>query len=298
MTQTFAELQRFAVPGSVAVVAGEGGLPVIRLATARCRAEIHLQGAHVTRWQPNGHAEVLWLSALSRFAETAPIRGGVPLCWPWFGPHPTEPASPGHGFARIRRWRLESVDLTEGTAALVLSDRGGPMPGFPHPWQTQVLITAGSTLSIELATTNAGPAPFTITEALHTYLAVSDVRRCQITGLDATTVLDKVANLRRTQTAGPLALAGWTDQVHLGHAGAVTVADPGWNRRITISKTGSASTVVWNPWSTQAVKMNDFAATEWPGMLCVEAGNCLDDAAVVAAGSTRRIATSIAVEAG
>jgi D-hexose-6-phosphate mutarotase len=127
---------------------------------------------------------------------------------------------------------------------------------------------------------------------------VSDVRHCRIAGLAGTRVFDKVADQRRIQTTEDLVLSGWTDQVHLGHSGAVTIADPGWQRRITVSKTGSASTVVWNPWSTQALKMSDFAAAEWPGMLCVEAGNCLDDVVVVAAGSTRRIATTIAVATG
>ncbi len=298
MSQNLADLQRFAVAGAVAVVAGDGGLPVVRLATERCRAEIHLHGAHVTRWQPTGHSEVLWLSALSRFAENTPIRGGVPLCWPWFGPHPAESTLPGHGYARVRRWRLESVDVVDGSVSLVLSDGGGPLPGFPHAWQTQVRITVGSTLTIALATTNAGSVPFTISEALHTYLAVSDVRRCRIAGLGGTTVFDKVAKQRGTQAAGDLVLTGWTDQVHLGHDGAVSIADPGWNRRIVVSKTGAQSTVVWNPWVAQAAKMPDFAAAEWPGMLCVEAANCLDDVVTVAPGTTRQLATVIAVEPG
>ena len=298
MTQTLADLQSFAVPGCIAIVAGDGGLPVLRLATPLCRGEIHLLGAHITRFQPAGQAEVLWMSALSQFAPGKPIRGGIPLCWPWFGPHPDDKSLPGHGFARLRPWTLASVErLSDGGVRTVLTDAGAPLPGFFHAWQVRLSVTWSSTLDVELTTTNPGAAPFTISEAMHTYFCVSDVRACCVSGLDGTAIFDKAGGGIRRRHAGEVEFSTSTDQVHF-QAGSCRIHDPNLHRIIGVTKRGAASTVVWNPWTANAAKMPDFADAEWPGMLCVEAGNCLDDAVTIAPGASRSAGMTISIQPG
>jgi glucose-6-phosphate 1-epimerase len=295
MPQSLADLQTFAIPGAVAIVAGDGGLPVVRIATPLCRGEIHLNGAHITRFQPAGQAEVLWMSTQSLFAPGKPIRGGVPICWPWFGPHASDKTLLGHGHARLRTWTLASIErLGDGSVRTVLTDAGGPLPGFPHDWSLRMTVTMSAALDIDLTTTNPGAAPFTISEALHSYFSVSDVRACRIEGLDGTVILDKAAGGVTRRQDGDVIFAGWTDQVH-AKAKACWIRDAGLRRIIAIAKRGAASTVVWNPWTAQAAKMVDFADAEWPGMLCVEPGNCLDEAVVVAPGASHTCGMTVSV---
>ncbi len=259
---------------------------------------MHLLGAHVTRFQPAGQAEVLWVSALSQFALGMPIRGGIPLCWPWFGPHPSDKTLPGHGHARVRPWTLVAVErLGDGGIRTVLSDAGGPLPGFPHAWQIRLTVVWNSALDVELTSTNPGSAPFTVSEALHTYFSVGDVRACRVSGLDGTRIFDKAAGGTSRRQVGDVGFSQWTDQVHF-QAGDCRIHDPGLGRVISVVKRGAASTVVWNPWTANAAKMADFADAEWPGMLCVEAGNCLDDAVTIAPGASRSIGMTISVQPG
>jgi glucose-6-phosphate 1-epimerase len=285
------------LPASARLVMVEGNLPALRVATPLCRGEVLLHGAHVTRWQPAGHAEVLWLSSRSHMTESKPVRGGVPLCWPWFGPHGEDQSLPAHGHARVRRWRLDSVaEDADGVVTATLADAGGPLPGFAHAWDLRLTVRFGSVLDVALRVANPGSAPFRCSDALHTYLGIGDVRQCAIAGLAGTTVHDKTRQgQRRIVGDAPLRLDAWTDQVHLSHAGAVTVTDPLLRRAITVSKRGSASTVIWNPWRDMATAMADFDGAQWPGMLCVEAANALENAYEVAPSSAHVTATSLAV---
>lgn len=281
---------RFAVPGVIALVAADGGLSALRIATPLARAEIHLLGAHVTRFQPAGHAELLWMSALSHFAIGKPIRGGIPICSPWFGPHASERSLPVHGFVRLRSWELVAVEqLSDGRVRAELRDRGGPQPGFPHDWAVAATITVGAELDIELATINTGAEPFTLGEAFHTYLGVGDVRRCTVGGLAGATYVDKLAAMARVvEGAQPIAFGAETDRVYRS-TGTATIHDATLRRTITIAKRGSASTVLWNPWIAKAKAMADFGDAEWPGMLCVETANALDDVRTVRPGETVRM---------
>ena len=285
-----AALQRFAVPGSITIDAGCGGLPRVSLNTPLCRGEIYLHGAHLTAWQPAGQAPVIWMGSQSWFAAGKPIRGGIPLCWPWFGPA-AEAGKPAHGLARQADWNLSAVNLEgDGTAVVVMRLT------VAEP-ASEVLLTArfGRRLEVELAGTNTGSAALAIGEALHTYLAVADARRIAVRGLGGAAGQDRVAQPFAITGAEPLTIAAETDLLFNGHEGEVVVDDPLLNRRLRIAKRGSRSTVVWNPWIAKAQKMPDFGDHEWPGMVCVEAANATSDVYQLAPGATHRLATVIEV---
>lgn len=297
MTQTLADLQRFAIPGQLIVDAGCGGLPRVSVATPLCRGEVYLHGGHVTAWQPAGQAPVLWMGGISNFAEGKPIRGGIPLCWPWFGPG-ADASRPAHGVIRLQRWQLEDARIAgDGTATIVLrlSDTPATRAVWPAAFAIRLTVTFGRRLSVELAATNTGSEAFPVGEALHTYLAVGDVRRVAVRGLEGADGSDRVADPKPVRFAGPIAVAAETDILFTGTTADVVVEDPSLGRSLRVGKTGSRSTVVWNPWIAKAARLADFADHEWPGMICVEAANAVADAYQLAPGATHRLGTTIEV---
>jgi glucose-6-phosphate 1-epimerase len=278
---------------------GQGGLPHLLIANDHAQAAVYLHGAHVTHFQPRGQKPVLWMSARSWFEAGKPIRGGVPICWPWFGPHAQKPDLPAHGLARLSDWRLRSArnEADGGTSvalALASSDRTKSL--WPHDFSLEYTVRVGARLELSLRVENAGTAPFTYEEALHTYLAVSDIRKVAVRGLSGVACLDKVREMRRfTQGAEPLTFSDETDRVYLDTEAACEVDDPGLERRIRIEKSGSCSTVVWNPWVKKAQAMPDFGDDEWPGMLCIETANVAGNAVTLAPGATHEISARVEV---
>ena len=286
----------------VVVDKGAGGLERASVSGPRAEAEIYLQGAHVTRWQPRGAgAPVLFLSSRTAYAPGKAIRGGVPLIFPWFGAHGTDKSKPMHGFARSRPWRLTATDpAPDGTVVLELGldDDEFTRGLWPHPFRARYRVTIGDTLAMELEVTNTGTAPFTFEAALHTYLSVGDVQAASVSGLEQTLFIDKVdAMARKRHGSEPLRLTGETDRVFLGTRATCVVDDPALRRRLVVHKSGSASTVVWNPWSAKAREMADLEPEDWRRMICVETANAADDAVSVAPGARHVMTATIRVEA-
>jgi glucose-6-phosphate 1-epimerase len=286
----------------VVVERGTGGLERARVTGPHADAEVYLQGGHVTQWQPrHASAPALFLSSRATYAVGKAIRGGVPLIFPWFGPHASDRDKPMHGFARARPWRLASGEpAPDGSVGLelALDDDEGTRALWPHAFHARYRVTVGTTLALALEVVNAGPAPFTFEAALHTYLLVGDVRTVAVTGLEQTLFVDKVdAMTRKRHGAGPLRLTGETDRVFLGTRARCVVDDPALRRRVVIDKTGSATTVVWNPGSTKAAGIADLEPEDWQRMLCVETANAADDAVALAPGARHVMTATIAVEA-
>lgn len=286
----------------VVLEAGNGGLERVRVSGPRAEAEIYLQGGHVTRWQPRGAAPVLFLSGRAVYAPGKAIRGGVPIIFPWFGPHATDPTKPMHGFARSRPWRLAGSGPGADGAVVVefaLDDDAATRAVWPSPFALRYRVTVGEKLTMELATTNSGGAPFRFEAALHTYLAVGDVERLALTGLEDTAYIDKVdAMTRKRHGADPLRLSGETDRVFLGTTARCVVSDPVLGRRLAVDKMGSATTVVWNPWSSKAPGIADLEPDGWRRMVCVESANAAEDAVTLAPGARHVLSATIGVEAG
>ena len=277
-----------------------GELSVFRLAGAHSTLEVAPQGAQVIDWTIPGTPPVLFVSLNSSFLPARAIRGGVPLVFPWFGPKPGDPHAAQHGFARVRDWTVESASVNpDGTCvvAMTLADDERTRAAWPHAFGARFVVRAGRQLHLALEIRNTGASAFTFEAALHTYLAVSDVRRIRLHGLENTGYLDKVGGtVRKREGAAPITFTGETDRVYPDTTSACTVEDPDWKRRIVVAKSGSRSTVVWNPWSAKAGTMDDLGGAAWTGMVCVETANVAADARALAPLACHVLEAIIAVE--
>ncbi|MBI3526030.1 MAG: D-hexose-6-phosphate mutarotase [Betaproteobacteria bacterium] len=263
------------------------GLVVAEVDNPHASASICLQGGHVTAWQPKPAAlPVVWLSRLAKFAPGKSIRGGAPVCWPWFGPHATEAGFPSHGYARTVPWAVTQAvsladDATQITLELINSDQTRAL--WNHPGKLTLEVTVGQTLKLTLTTGNLGDDAFVISEALHTYLQVGDIARTRVLGLESCEFVDKTGpagGLRRRQE-GPLTFTAETDRIYVNTTADCVLEDPQLARRIRIAKSGSRSTVVWTPWAEKAGKMGDFGPDGWREMVCVESANVLENAVTI-----------------
>jgi len=283
------------------VEGGAGGLERVRVEGARAEAHIYLQGATVTHFQPRGAAPVLFLSNRATWAAGRAIRGGIPLIFPWFGAHGSNAKAPTHGFARTSAWRL--VDSRPGpdgavVVELALEDDEVTRAAWPHTFQLRYRVSVGETLGLSFEVANTWTRPFQFENAFHTYLAVGDVRAVAVTGLENTTYIDKVDFMtRKRQGTEPLRLTGETDRVFLGARGRCLVEDRVLARRTLVDKTGSATTVVWNPWSTKAGGIADLEPDDWRRMVCVETANAADDAVTLGQGQRHVMTATIRVDA-
>lgn len=293
-------LVRGTLPATVRVEPGNGGLPRVGIAGRHGTAEIYLQGAHVTAWHPAGVATpVLWLSRESRFEPGKAIRGGVPICFPWFGAHATDPNAPAHGFARVRDWTL--IDAAEDADGIVsvtmeLTAADAASAAWPHAFEARYRVSVGPSLTLDLSVRNPGREPFSFEEALHSYFAVQDVRQVTITGTEDTEYLDKVASFaRRRQPREPIRATAETDRVYLDTRATCEIHDPGLRRTIAIHKRESDTTVIWNPWIDKARAMADFGNDEWTEMVCVETCNTGAQARTLQAGDTHTMSAILTV---
>ncbi len=279
---------------------GNGGLTRIGVFTEAAKAEIYTHGAHVTHFQPSGEQPVLWMSRESRFAPGVPLRGGAPVCWPWFGPHETDANAPMHGFARLLDWELADAQARGDGAVVTLrlgnDDRTDAYAGqWGGRFELRHRIEIGRSLRMTLETTNRGEEPFEITEALHAYFAVADVRNVTVRGLEGAEFIDKTDNFRRKRQDGPVTIAAETDPVYVDTPVNVELEDPGLSRTIRVTKKGSNSTVVWNPWIAKAKRMEDFGDDEWPEMICIEPANIGENRLTVAPGDTHVMMAEMSV---
>jgi glucose-6-phosphate 1-epimerase len=292
---------RATLPSWVTLARGGGDLPCLRIASDRHgTGQVYLHGAHVTAWQPRDQAPVLWVSRESVFAEGRPIRGGVPVCFPWFAAHPTEKTAPTHGFARIRPWALAGAG--EGGNGQWLEfrlehDEETLASPWPHRFLATYRVAFGPALTLSLTIRNADAGPVRYEEALHTYYAVHNVREIEISGLENTEYLDKVEGFaRKRQGAEPIRFAGATDRVYLDTTATCTIRDPGRRRAVRVAKTGSSSTVVWNPWIERARALPDFGDLEWAEMVCVETANVGAAAITLEPGAEHTMTAKVTIE--
>lgn len=276
------------------------GLVVAEVAQPSATATISLQGGHLMSWQPASQTEpVVWLSKLARLAPGKSIRGGVPVCWPWFGPHASDPKLPGHGFARTVPWevthaRAQADGSMQILLALVESEQTRAL--WPHRARCVIEITVGNTLKVALSTENLGGREFVIGEALHTYFCVGDIADARVTGLEGMEYLDKVGGSTRRRQEGAVTFTGETDRVYVNTGGRCVIEDVRLKRRVIVDKTGSQSTVVWTPWAGKADKMGDFGPDGWREMVCVESANALENVVTVRPGSRHTLTVEYRTE--
>lgn len=291
---------KFGIAGQLEFVQDAGGLVIARIHNKHAQASIALQGAHVMTFQPADEQPVIWLSPAAKLVQGKSIRGGVPICWPWFGPHATESSFPGHGFARTVPWQVVSSEaLADGSTRITLELPHSSIPAaqWPHPCRARNIVTVGKALTVELTTENTSNAPFEIGEALHTYFAISDVGDMRITGLEGCTYLDKVGVAQSRTQQGAIEISSEVDRIYIDTEADCLIEDQRLKRRIRISKRGSRSTVVWNPWIEKAAKMGDFGSdTGYRGMVCVESANAANNVVSVAPGGTHSLRVVYSIE--
>ncbi|MGH9676887.1 MAG: D-hexose-6-phosphate mutarotase [Candidatus Acidiferrum sp.] len=300
MTQTLPTLEelhrRFAIPGLVQVVADPTGNPKVLITSTKSTGEILLHGAQVTSWKPTGASEVIFVSRQAVYAEGKAIRGGIPICFPWFRAKAGDPQAPAHGFVRTRLWSLESVEQAGGNVFVTMSTQSDDTTKkwWPHDFRAQLRATFGSELKLELTVTNTSAAPFRFEEALHTYHTVGDIHKARIRGLDGVSYLDNTqSNAQKTQS-GDAVITSHTDSAYITQ-NAFELLDPTLHRSVRVSKQNSAVTVVWNPWEQAAHAMSDFADDEWRQMLCVEAANIMQNAVDLAPAQSHTLTVTMAV---
>ena len=268
----------------------DSGLIIAEIDNAQATASLCLQGAHLMSWRPKSQSvPVVWLSRDAKLAAGKSIRGGAPVCWPWFGAHATESAFPGHGFARTVPWQVvESGSDPDGATRLKLRlvENEKTRAQWPHASKLDLTVVVGEALRMELTTGNTGTTDFVIGEALHTYLQIGDICAVRVTGLEGCDYWDKVGGSTLRKQTGAISFAGETDRVYINTAAECVIEDDKLKRRIHVAKSGSLSTVVWTPWAEKAGKMGDMGQPEgWREMLCVESANALENMVKVAAGA-------------
>ena len=272
-------------------------IPHIEIANAFACARISLQGAHILSWKPHNEGEVIWLSDDAVFAREKSIRGGIPICWPWFGAadenHNSDIALPAHGFARTVFWQvIDTAALASGETQIIFKlDTSTLSVNTEELWPTPTTaiykVVVGKRLSLELTTTNNSHETFSLGQALHTYFSVSDVRETSVQGLDGKTYLDKTDEFKRKQQMGKLLFTEEVDRIYLETPDDIIIDDK--KRRVIIKKQGSKSTVVWNPWQTVADKMGDLGEDGYLKMLCVESANAAEDVVTIEPGESHTL---------
>ena len=291
---------QFGIAGALQFEEDPGGLIRAAISTPLCEAEIWLQGAHISRWTPEGDDPVLFMSSASAFAPGKAIRGGVPVIFPWFGGRSDGKPGPAHGFARSMVWDVESTRLLPGgevEISLTLTPNDATRALGFDAFHARFRATFGATLGMDLEVRNDSPAPFTYEEALHSYFAISEISQACVTGLEDTTFIDKTDGFqRKVQPDEPVFCAKETDQVHLNTTATCIIHDDVWDRRISVEKSGSQSTIVWNPWADKAAGMADMGVGEWEAMICVETGNAADNAITLAPGESHTLTATISLQ--
>lgn len=293
--------EQLGLPGHLVFEAGPGNLPVAVITAPGGSGRLFLHGAHLADYRPAGAEDrpVLWMSDHSRYQAGEPIRGGIPICMPWFGPPTLEPwntrtggQGPAHGLARLQTWEITEVQPVADQVQLALTTRMDDLMLIYR-------VSIGRSLQLALIVANTGDETLPCEMALHTYFAVSDIRNIAIHGLEEVPFLDKVTDAPCPGDAQPIRFTGETDRVYASTQATCLIDDPGTaeetGRRIRIEKQGSRSTVVWNPWIAKSQRMPDFGDDEWPGMVCVETANVGTDAVLLAPGAAHEMSAIIRV---
>lgn len=290
--------REFGIPGSIAFRTDDQGSAEVDLHTATATAAIMRQGAQLRAWTPDGQAPIVWLSPATRFTAGKPLRGGTPVCWPWFGPHPDDPTKPAHGFARNLDWDVVETARLDDAVRIVLRLTPGPAQRelWPHRAELTLTATVGTHLRLELTTRNTGAEPFSVTQALHTYFHVGDIGAVRVEGLDGKTYIDQVNGNVRGVQSGPVTVTGEVDRIYLDCPGPTTIVDESLQRKIRITKQGSHSYVVWNPWIEKSARLGDMGDNGYQHMICVETCNAGDDAVDIAPGASHTLGTEYSVE--
>jgi glucose-6-phosphate 1-epimerase len=296
----FDQLCEFEIENELQFVDIEHGFTYIEINNAKAHATISTYSGQVLSYRPKTQKDdLLFVSDKAYYESGKAIKGGIPVCWPWFGADPDDLGRPAHGFVRNRQWEVSaSESLADGSTKVVLGlvDSEETRKIWPHPFKLNIEITVGDSLSVALVTHNNGDENVTISQALHTYFYVGDIGKVSVLGLDGVEYLDKVDDFDEKTQSGPVTINGEVDRIYKGVSGELVIEDESLGRKIRIASTGCSTAVVWNPWSEIAASMGDLDDDDYRKMICVETANAGPETVEVAAGNSYRLEAVYTIE--
>ncbi len=231
-----------------------------------CSGRIFLHGAHVSQFQPTGKRPLLFTSEQAIFRDGTAIRGGIPICFPWFGSHATDSSLPSHGLVRQKSWELKSVEVDSRKSILELATT-------TELFDVRYMAEFGEQLKVTLHVSNSSDKPQSFEAALHSYFQLSNVKDVLVTGLESVGYLDQLEPKEHPPSGHPIEFTEETDRIYQSTGNTITIIDEGLGREIVIEKSNSQSTVVWNPWIAKSSRMSDFDDDQWQNMCCIETAN-------------------------
>ena len=295
----FDELSRYEIDGELQFIEIEHGFVYAEINNARAHATVSTYSGQLLSYRPKDRQEdLLFVSDKAYYEAGKAIKGGIPVCWPWFGPDPENRGRPAHGFVRNRQWQVSgSESLADGSTKIILSitDSEATRALWPHPFQLDIEITVGDTLRVELVTHNTGNDSITISQALHSYFRVGDITSVSVLGLDGINYIDKANDSARKTQAGPLTISSEVDRIYTDTSGDLTIDDASLERKISIASSGCSTAVVWNPWVEIAASMADLDDDDYLQMLCVETANAGPETVTITAGDCYRLSAEYSI---
>ena len=296
----FDQLCEYEIENELQFVDIEHGFTYIEINNAKAHATISTYSGQVLSYRPKSQKDdLLFVSDKAYYEDGKAIKGGIPVCWPWFGADPDDLGRSAHGFVRNRQWEVTgSESLANGSTKVVMGmvDNDEIREIWPHPFKLSIEITVGDSLKIALVTHNSGDESVTISQALHTYFYVGDISKVQVLGLDGIDYLDKVDEFAEKTQSGPVTINGEVDRIYKGVTGELVIDDESLGRKIRIASRGCSTAVVWNPWSEIAASMGDLNDGDYRNMICVETANAGPETAEIAAGSEYRLEAEYTIE--
>jgi len=289
-------LQQFEIKNIVRFRKNRFGLDQIIISNGLAEAVIYLYGGNLTHYQPKGERPVIFGGKGCDMHPDKTLHAGIPICWPWFGPHPTDTAKPQHGFARNREWEMKNTAQLPGgetEIVLILGEDEGTLELFKHPFKLQLRFTIGSALRIELETRNTDTIPFSFTQALHSYFYLSDIDHTIIYGVQNTPFADLADKSRIKQESEPLRIDRVVNRVYEPTDKRCEIVDSGFSRVITVDKEGSSATTIWNPGADNG--LHDLPGDLYRKFVCVETCNARNNIITLEPEMSHRIVQEISI---
>ena len=278
----------YGLSNKVKFVEGKGGFPVIEIKNEYAKATISLYAGQVLSFQPaNQTQDLMFLSSQAYYTQGKAIKGGVPICWPWFGPDPEDKGRPNHGFVRNRMWNMRDIESSQDGSTVVvmgLTDTPETRKIWDYAFDLAIAITIGSSLTIELITRNTGDKAFEITQALHTYFRIGDISQVRVLNLEDTSYLDKVDGGKNKAQTGAISFDSECDRIYLDVPSQIVVDDMALGRKIKVTTANSNTAIVWNPGSEVSANMADLGDLDYQKFVCVETANAANELIKIAAG--------------
>ncbi len=290
----------YGIADQLKFVEGKGGFPLIEIDGPKAKASISVYGGQVLSFQPIDEPEdLMFVSENAYYQEGKAIKGGAPVCWPWFGPDPEGLGRPSHGFVRNRLWNVLGTQTTaegEVKVTLGLTETAETREIWPQGFEVAMEISVGDSLSVELITRNTGARAFSITQALHTYFNVGDIDGVKVLGLEDIEYVDKTDDGAKKTQKGAVTISSEVDRIYTKVPNELVIEDAALGRKIFISSTGSKTAVVWNPWVDISAKMADLEEGDYKRFVCVETANAAEDVVEVPASSEYRLVANYKIE--